>query len=159
MDTFFQNAEAEAIFSWSGEHVAGNVHVLGESWVLEGCGDQCFLWIKQTNDWLDETSAPDSKIRSGIVQPPKNMTQLLVRISGSTLHYYYPSLQARGLEDTTTEVSYTVMIWYTPEFLASFASEADMNVFIDLVFEETNQGYINSEMPVSMTRINMIFII
>ena len=63
---FFQNAEAEAIFSWSGEHVAGNVHVLGESWVLEGCGDQCFLWIKQTNDWLDETSAPDSKIRGGV---------------------------------------------------------------------------------------------
>ena len=87
------------------------------------------------------------------------MTQLLVRISGSTLHYYYPSLQARGLEDTTTEVSYTVMIWYTPEFLAAFASEADMNVFIDLVFEETNQGYINSEMPVSMTRVKVMLII
>ena len=52
------------------------------------------------------------------------------------------------MEDTTTEVTYTVMIWYTPQFFASFASEADMNVFIDLVFEETNQGYINSQMPV-----------
>ena len=40
------------------------------------------------------------------------------------------------------------MIWYTPQFFASFASKADMNVFIDLIFEETNQGYINSEMPV-----------
>ena len=84
MDTFCQNAEAEAIFTWNGEHVAGNVHVRGESWVLEGCCDQCFLWIKQTNDWLDETSAPDTKIKSGISQPPKNMTQLLVRMSGST---------------------------------------------------------------------------
>ena len=52
------------------------------------------------------------------------------------------------MEDTTTEVTYTVMIWYTPQFFASFASEADMNVFIDLIFEETNQGYINSQMPV-----------
>ena len=41
------------------------------------------------------------------------------------------------------------MIWYTPQFYDTFASEADMNVFIDLVFEETNQGYINSEIPVS----------
>ena len=36
---FCQNAEAEAILTWNGEHVAGNVHVRGESWVLEGCGD------------------------------------------------------------------------------------------------------------------------
>ena len=61
-------------------------------------------------------------------------------------------LQAQGLEDTTTEVTYTVMIWYTPEFLASFASETDMGVFIDLIFEETNQGYINSQMPVIRTK-------
>eukprot|EP00091_Calanus_sinicus_P009424 TRINITY_DN22065_c0_g1_i1.p1 TRINITY_DN22065_c0_g1~~TRINITY_DN22065_c0_g1_i1.p1 ORF type:complete len:150 (-),score=24.18 TRINITY_DN22065_c0_g1_i1:202-651(-) len=61
----FKNAEAEGIFTWNGEHVAGNVHVRGESWVLEGCGDQCFLWIKQTNAWLDEGSAPDSKLEVG----------------------------------------------------------------------------------------------
>ena len=61
--------------------------------------------------------------------------------------------QEQGLADTTTEVTYTVMIWYTPEFLASFASESDMNVFVDLVFEETNQGYINSEMPVRVSKL------
>ena len=65
-------------------------------------------------------------------------------------------LQAQGLEDTTTEVTYTVMIWYTPEFLASFASETDMGVFIDLIFEETNQGYINSQMPVIRTKIPLV---
>ena len=41
------------------------------------------------------------------------------------------------------------MIWYTPQFYQQFASEADMNTFIDLVFEETNLGYENSKMPVS----------
>ena len=58
--------------------------------------------------------------------------------------------QQKGYEDTTTEVTYSVMIWYTPQFYDTFASEADMNVFIDLVFEETNQGYFNSKIPVSI---------
>merc|ERR1719315_603057 len=45
------------------------------------------------------------------------------------------------------------MIWYTPQFLALFATESDMNVFIDLIFEETNQGYINSKMPVRVSKV------
>ena len=64
--------------------------------------------------------------------------------------------QQKGYEDTTTEVTYSIMIWYTPQFYDSFASEADMNVFIDLVFEETNQGYINSEIPVSIGLVLLI---
>jgi len=131
----FKNEDAEAIFTWDGLTVAGAVHVGGVSWALEGCGEDCFLWIQQKNDWLDETSAPESK--NGASKHPKNVTKLL----------------EQGLADTTTEVTYTVMIWYTPEFLASFASESDMNVFVDLVFEETNQGYINSEMPVRVSKL------
>ena len=42
------------------------------------------------------------------------------------------------------------MIWYTPEFRATFTSDEEMMVFIDLIFTETNQGYINSEIPVSL---------
>ena len=61
------------------------------------------------------------------------------------------------MEDTTTEVIFTVMIWYTPQFFASFASEADMNVFIDLIFELTNQGYINSKMPVIIMTVILAF--
>ena len=41
------------------------------------------------------------------------------------------------------------MIWYTPQFLAQFSSEEDMNTFVDLIFTETDQGYINSGIPVS----------
>ena len=47
-------------------------------------------------------------------------------------------------------VSFSVMIWYTPEFRATFTSDEEMMVFIDLIFTETNQGYINSEIPVSL---------
>ena len=62
--------------------------------------------------------------------------------------------QKQGREDTTSIVTYTIMIWYTPQFLALFSSEADMNSFVDLVFAETNQGYINSDIPVSFTTEN-----
>lgn len=45
-------------------------------------------------------------------------------------------------------VDFTVMVWYTPQFKASFSSTGDMNVFIDLIFAEANQGFINSNIPV-----------
>ena len=51
-------------------------------------------------------------------------------------------------KDTTTVVTYSVMLWYTPEFRNTFSTEADMEAFVNLVIEETNQGYINSNIPV-----------
>ena len=56
------------------------------------------------------------------------------------------------MADTTTVVTFTVMLWYTPQFYALFASDADMHKFIDLIFEETNQGYINSEIPIRIAK-------
>ena len=55
----------------------------------------------------------------------------------------------QGKEDTTTVVDITVMVWYTAQFRNTFQTEEDMNVFVNLVFEETNQGYVNSRIPVS----------
>ena len=49
------------------------------------------------------------------------------------------------------------MIWTTPEFDASFAklaNESAKMAFIDLIISETNQGYANSDMPVSLTYFN-----
>ena len=58
-------------------------------------------------------------------------------------------LQAQGESDSETMVSYSIMIWYTPQFRASFSSEEEMDLFIDCIFCETNQGYINSQIPVT----------
>ena len=44
-----QSKGAEAIFSWQGPHVAGRVHIDEDTYTLEGCGEQCFLWIKQSS--------------------------------------------------------------------------------------------------------------
>merc|ERR1712142_476633 len=133
----FKCDDSEAVFTWSGDHVAGHVNNKGNSWVLEGCGEGCFLWIKQTTDWLDEATSPQRNTTSH-----RNLQDL-------------DNLLQKGYEDTITEVTYSIMIWYTPQFYDSFASEADMNVFIDLIFEETNQGYINSKIPIRVSKLGV----
>merc|ERR1712168_1044606 len=55
-----------------------------------------------------------------------------------------------GAEDTTTVVTYSVMIYYTPDF-ASITP--DIEGWVDQVLAETNQGYINSQIPVRITKL------
>ena len=45
-------------------------------------------------------------------------------------------------KDTTTIVTYTVKVYYTPQFEAH---TSDIKGFVDQVVQETNQGYINSK--------------
>ena len=47
------------------------------------------------------------------------------------------------------------MIWYTSQFRNTFQTEEDMNVYVDLMFAEANQGYINSEIPVLSTHLQL----
>jgi len=51
--------------------------------------------------------------------------------------------------DNTTVVTYSVMFYYTPEFSAT---TSDIPGFIDQVIAESNQGYINSNIPVRISR-------
>jgi len=131
----FVGEQSEAVFAWRGDHVAGHLNAEGRSWILEGCGPGCYLWILQTNNWVDETHRnTTSSVRSSF--------RSMKTESGRE------SLRTMSEEDTSTVVTYSIMIWTTPQFEALFSSVTDMETFIDLVFEETNQGYINSEMPV-----------
>ena len=41
------------------------------------------------------------------------------------------------------------MVWTTPQFDGTFATEEDRSAFVDLMVVEANQGYVNSKMPVS----------
>ena len=67
----FQSDNAEATFAWRGEHVAGHLQSQGASWMLEGCGAGCFLWIQQTADWMDEASGHrDTKMSLESSQEP-----------------------------------------------------------------------------------------
>merc|ERR1711962_620456 len=130
----FMGENSEAVFVWRGNHVAGHLNAGGRSWMLEGCGTGCYLWIGQTNNWVDEKSMNSSTVLTG-----ENTDK------GLKDEYRFPSWM---LEDTITVVTYSVMIWTTAQFRALFSSDTDMDTFIDLIFVETNRGYINSEMPV-----------
>ena len=51
---FTNAAMEEAVFTWRGVVVAGQLHSQSGVFCLEGCGVGCYLWIEQTGDWQDE---------------------------------------------------------------------------------------------------------
>ena len=53
-------------------------------------------------------------------------------------------------EDTTTIVTYSAMIYYTPDFASV---TPDIEGYVDQVLAEVNQGYINSLIPVRITKL------
>ena len=53
------------------------------------------------------------------------------------------------ISDRSTVVTYSVMFYYTPEFQAV---TADIDGYIDQVIDETNQGYVNSKIPVRVKK-------
>ena len=120
---------------------------------MQGCGNNCYLWIKYINNWPDEETL-ESRSASGDLVPGTAsnaaLTELFVNlISNVELSLLIIILQDQGKSDSVTVVNYSIMIWYTPQFRATFPSEEEMNLFIDQIFDETNQGYINSEIPVT----------
>ena len=50
-----------------------------------------------------------------------------------------------GIKDSTTIVTFSVMFYYTQEFEAV---TADIEGFVDQIIDITNEGYINSKIPV-----------
>merc|ERR1711942_366401 len=131
----FQTVGGEAIFTWKGNLVVGSVHLNGNSWQLQGCGINCYLWIKYINTWPDEETLESSD-----------------SVPGTASDAALTKLFAQGDSDSETMVSYSIMIWYTPQFRATFSSEEEMDLFIDQIFAETNQGYINSQIPVTAVK-------
>ena len=55
----------------------------------------------------------------------------------------------KAISDRSTVVTYSVMFYYTPEFQAV---TADIDGYIDQIIDETNQGYVNSKIPVRVTK-------
>merc|ERR1712156_219416 len=54
-----------------------------------------------------------------------------------------------GKRDQTTIVTYSVMLYYTPEVRAAVESSGDdLKMFVNQMIDTTNQGYINSQIPI-----------
>ena len=73
----------------------------------------------------------------------------LVRRPEAMLSRKMSSLRQLGAEDKTTQATYSVMFYYTPEFAAI---TADIPGFIDQMLAQTNQAYVNSEIPLTATK-------
>ena len=54
-----------------------------------------------------------------------------------------------GILDNSTLVEYTVMFYYTPDFAKI---TADIAGYVDQVLAETNQGYVNSDVPLRVSK-------
>ena len=69
----------EAIFTWKGNLVVGSVHLNGNSWQLQGCGINCYLWIKYNNTWPDEETLESSDSVPGTASDAA-LTKLFVNL-------------------------------------------------------------------------------
>merc|ERR1719357_2010132 len=116
-------------------NLIGNVlYSDGRDFTLEPCRafKGCHVWMEEDEThWVDEESVPVTyeEMRNATVNN-RQATSALIQ---------------QGKDDSTTVVTYSVMFYYTPEF-ASITD--DIPLFVSQVIAETNQGYINSGLPV-----------
>merc|ERR1712080_415034 len=134
--TFSDSDGSEATFT-SGQDTNGNLHAIGNvdlaggrDFMLEPCSNfpGCHVWM--------ETDRSKLKIDG---EPVMEVSQTERRFEERS------ALIAEGRADTTTVKTYSVMWWYTKEFADV---TADIPLFISQVIAETNQGYINSKVPI-----------
>merc|ERR1712112_273569 len=136
-DSFYFESEdgTEATFTrGKSNNLIGNVlYSDGRDFTLEPCKafKGCHVWMEEDEThWVDEESVPETE---------EEMRNATVNNRQAT-----SALIQQGKDDSTTVVTYSVMFYYTPEF-ASITD--DIPLLVSLMIAETNQGYINSEIP------------
>merc|ERR1712243_427419 len=129
-DSFYFESEdgTEATFTrGKSNNLIGNVlYSDGRDFTLEPCKA-----FKGCHVWMDEESVPETdEERKNAKVKNRQTTSALIQ---------------QGRDDSTTVVTYSVMFYYTPEFEAV---TDDIPLFVSQVIAETNQGYINSGIPI-----------
>ena len=98
----------------------------GKSYVIENCGEQGHVFKEiDISNMVDDDGYDEEETR-GIFNRAADAT-----------------------EDTTTVVTYSVQFYYTKGFATA---TADIEGWTDLVIDETNQGYINSKVPLRIKK-------
>ena len=123
---YYSGSAGEAVFSLNpanpdsiyGHFAAWN----GSSYLLEYCGMNGYVWKELDTAKMNE----------------------LPSLLHDDITYEVDTNEEIVLDDNTTIVEYSVKIYYTAELEAD---TADLDNFIAQVIDETNQGYINSEIP------------
>ena len=76
----FQNdVGSSAYFTWNGPTLSGQVHAGGNSWSLEGCGEDCFNWVKQERSTWQEETCEEAPKTDGITVNHKKSNYLKVK--------------------------------------------------------------------------------
>ena len=123
---------SEALFTIGRGRVMGNVEYEdGSNFVLEPCKnfEGCHVWKKEDTAQMFEEEA---------VEVESNEWSL---ISSQAKKDFIQ----KGKDDDKTVVDYTIKFYYTREFAEA---TDDIEIYFDKVLSETNQGYINTKIPV-----------
>jgi len=128
----FENDKCEAVFSFRGGKAFGNVDVFdGRDFVLEPCAafEGCHVWKEEdTSVFVDGDAVP----------VPPTERQIFENRDAN-------ALRQQGIDDPDTIVTFSVKYYYTRQFAEV---TDDIELYMDQVTAETNQGYINSLIPV-----------
>jgi len=123
---------SEAVLVYNPHLESLNGHAMmagGKSYVVEYCGAVGHVWkeIDVTHFKEDDDHSSNEDFES----------------------FAPPLVDERALSDNSTVVTYTVKVYYTAAFAAS---TPDVEGFIDVALNETNQGYINSQVPLRIKK-------
>merc|ERR1711892_1314933 len=124
----------EAVFSFRAGKVIGNVEYEdGSDFVLEPCRKfpGCHVWKEEDTAHMEEDDG------EGV--PQEMRADDLIYAAAKS------ELIQQGIDDATTIVEYSIKYYYTIEFAEA---TDDIELYFDQVVAETNQGYINSNIPV-----------
>jgi len=123
----YQNEKIDMVMTYNAAKGSLHGHATddstGASYVIDYCGSNgnYFHVLKQ----MDVDNMPEEK-------------------SDANENANVNDLDFDDVADTTTIVTYTVKVYYTPEFRAV---TADIDGWLDQQIQEVNQGYINSRVP------------
>merc|ERR1712142_465120 len=124
----------EAVFTLRRGRVMGNVEFKdGSDFVLEPCKnfDGCHVWKEEDTAHMAE--------EEGEEVPVEMRADELISSQAKA------ELIQKGKDDDTTIVEYSIKYYYTKEFAEA---TDDIELYFDQVTAETNQGYINSKIPI-----------
>merc|ERR1711892_1073133 len=127
----------EAVFSLRGGRVMGNIEYEdGSDFVLEPCSKfpGCHLWKEEDTAHMVEEDSEEV--------PQEMRADDLMSASVKN------EFTQKGKDDSTTIVEYSIKYYYTKQFAEA---TDDIELYFDQVVAETNQGYINSKIPLRVT--------
>ena len=84
-----------AYFTWRGTTLSGQVQAESHSWSLEGCGEECFTWVKQDrSSWREETC--EEAPAEGVATEKKQAEYLKVNLRNILPRSYFSSCLVSG---------------------------------------------------------------